>query len=118
MILYTVVSAVPARLTILDPPSQHTNTRMTTKRGRRKDEDTKHIDNPRATLFLDNTKNKSKTRRKLRQTQDREISPKKHTKHDTNEKVLFRQLEKMVQDHIENQLKLRHNGQLPYKRFS
>jgi hypothetical protein len=31
---------------------------------------------------------------------------------------LFSQLETLVQDHIENQLKHRHNGQLPYKRFS
>jgi hypothetical protein len=67
---------------------------------------------------FDNTKNKSKTRQKLRQFQDREIQTKKPTKHDTNEKDLFRQLETLVQDHIEKQLKLRHNGQLPYKRFS
>jgi hypothetical protein len=44
--------------------------------------------------------------------------PKKDTKHDTNEKDLYRQLETLVQDHIETQLKHRHNGQLPYKRFS
>ncbi len=46
------------------------------------------------------------------------MSPKKYTKHDTNEKDLYRQLETLVQDHIENQLKHRHNGQQPYKRFS
>ncbi len=31
---------------------------------------------------------------------------------------LYSQLETLVQDHIENQFKHRHNGQLPYKRFS
>jgi hypothetical protein len=31
---------------------------------------------------------------------------------------LYGQLETLVQDHIENQLKHRHNGQLPYKRVS
>jgi type IV secretory pathway VirB10-like protein len=67
---------------------------------------------------FDDTKNKSKTRQNLRQIHYREISPKKHTKHDTNEKDLYRQLETLVQDHIENQLKHRHNGQQPYKRFS
>jgi hypothetical protein len=44
--------------------------------------------------------------------------PKKDTKHDTHERDLYRQLETLVQDHIETQLKHRHNSQLPYKRFS
>jgi hypothetical protein len=44
--------------------------------------------------------------------------PKKDTKHDTNEKDLYCILETLVEDHIENQLKQRHNDQLPYKRFS
>ncbi len=35
--------------------------------------------------------------------------PKKDTKHDTNKKDLYRQLEILVQDHIENQLKQRHS---------
>jgi hypothetical protein len=60
---------------------------------------------------LDNTQAKPKNRHKNN-------LPKKDTKQDTNEQDLFCQLETLVQDHIENQLKHRHNGQLPYKRFS
>jgi hypothetical protein len=67
---------------------------------------------------LDDTNNKSKTRQNLHQIHNREISPKTNTKHDTNKKDLYRQLETLVQDHIETQLKHRHNGHKPYKRFS
>ena len=67
---------------------------------------------------LDNTQTKTKNRHKNKQSRTSENLPKKDTKRDTSMRDLYGQLETLVQDHIENQLKNRHNGQLPYKRFS
>jgi hypothetical protein len=66
----------------------------------------------------DNTKIKSKTRPKSSKCQDRNSTPPKHTKHDKNEKGLYRLLEIVVQDHSETQLSRRHNGHKPYRSFS
>jgi hypothetical protein len=70
------------------------------------------------TKALDNTQTKIKNRHKNKQTKTSANLPKKDTKRDTSMRDLYGQLETLVQDHIENQLKNRHNGQLPYKRFS
>jgi hypothetical protein len=67
---------------------------------------------------LDNTQTKTKNRHKNKQTRTSANLTKKDTKRDTSMRDLYGQLETLVQDHIENQLKHRHNGQLPYKRFS
>ncbi len=70
------------------------------------------------TKALDNTQTKTKNRHKNKQARTSANLPKKDTKRDTSMRDLYGQLETLVQDHIENQLKHRHNGQLPYKRFS
>jgi N-acetylmuramoyl-L-alanine amidase CwlA len=70
------------------------------------------------TKALDNTQTKTKNRHKNKQSRTSENLPKKDTKRDTSMRDLYGQLETLVQDHIENQLKHRHNGQKPYKRFS